>query len=72
MECYTFILITGLGNKNISLYSGYYHSNNLTYILHNYYNYEKVYQIGNTENIEDEDNKNINNCLLINKKIFNS
>jgi hypothetical protein len=72
MEYYTFILITGLGNKNISVYSGYYHSNNLTYILNNYYNYDKVYQIGNTENIEDIDDKNIKNCLFINKNIFNN
>lgn len=72
MELYTFILINGLDNKNISVYSGYYHSNNLTYILNKYYNYEKVYQIGNTENIENIDEANINNCLFIHKKIFNN
>ena len=72
MECYTFILIIGLKSKNISIYAGYYHSNNLTFILGNYYNYDKLYKIGNTENIEDIDNKNIKNCLFINKNIFNN
>lgn len=70
MEFYTFILITSLGAKNISLYSGYYHSNNLTYILKKFYNYNQVYQSGNTENIENIDNNNIKNCLFINKNIF--
>ena len=72
MEYYTFILITKLTNKNISVYAGYYHSNNLTWILNNYYNYDKVYQVGSTENIENIDDKNMKNCLFINKKIFNT
>lgn len=71
MECYTFILITKLKNKNVSIYAGYYHSNNLTYILSKYYSYDKIYQVGNTENIE-ENNNDIKNCLYINKNIFNS
>lgn len=72
MEYYAFILITKIGSKNISVYAGYYHSNNLTYILNNYYNYEKIYQIGHTENIEKLENKEIKNCIYINKNIFNS
>jgi hypothetical protein len=72
MEFYTFILITSLGSKNISLYSGYYHSNNLTYILKNFYNYNQVYQTGNTENIENMNGDNVKNCLYINKNIFNN
>ena len=72
MDCYTFILITGMGSKNISVYAGSYHSNNLTYILNKYYLYDKVYQIGNTENIENIDDKNIENCLFINKNIFDN
>lgn len=72
MEFYTFILITSLGAKKISLYSGYYHSNNLTYILKKFYNYEQVYQSGNVDNIEILDNENIKNCLYINKNIFDN
>lgn len=72
MEYYTFILITGLKNKNVSIYTGYYHSNNLTYILNKYYEYNKEYQVGNIDNIEEIDNNNIKNCLYINKNIFNN
>lgn len=71
MEFYTYILIAKLGYKNIIVYSGYYHANNLTYILNKYYNFKEVYTIGNTKDIEKKDEKYINNCLYINKKIFN-
>ena len=70
MELYTYILITKLVYKNIIVYCGYYHSNNLTYILKKFYNFKEVYRIGNTENIEKKDEKYINNCLYIDKKIF--
>ena len=70
MEFYTFILATSLNTKNISIYSGYYHSNNLTYILKKYYDYNIVYQSGSTENIENMDSKKLKNCLYINKNIF--
>jgi len=71
MELYTYILITKLGFQNVIVYSGYYHSNNLTHILKKYFNFKEVYSIGNTTDIEKKDEKNINNCLYINKKIFN-
>jgi hypothetical protein len=70
MEFYTFILIIGIRSKNILLYSGYYHSNNLSYILEKYYGFEKIFSIGNTENIETKDETQIKNCLLIDKKVF--
>ena len=70
MELYTYILITKLGYKNVIVYSGYYHSNNLTYILKKFYNFKEVYTVGNTTNIEKKDEKYINNCLYIDKKIF--
>ena len=70
MELYTFILLSGMNNKNIIIYCGYYHSNNLTYILKKYYNYKNEYEIGNTVDIEKKKDKNINNCLFIHKKIF--
>lgn len=72
MEFYAFILLNGFKAKNISIYAGYYHSNNLTHILCNYLNYEQVYQIGNTENIEHKQDNKIMNCLHIEKKIFHS
>lgn len=70
MELYTYILINGLNYKNVIIYSGYYHSNNLTYILKKYCNYKEIYNIGNTNDIEKKDEKSINNCLYLDKKIF--
>lgn len=72
MEFYTFILITGLNKKNIIIYSGYYHSNNISYLLEKYYNYKKIYAIGNIEDIENISQNKIVNCLYIDKKIFNT
>lgn len=71
MELYTYILASGMTNENVIIYCGYYHSNNLAYILKKYYNYKNKYEIGNTQNVEKEENKQINNCLHIDKKIFN-
>ncbi len=72
MEFYSYILISGLSSKNISIYAGYYHSNNLSYILKKYYNYKEIYRNGNVENIEKKNDNEITNCLYINKKIFNN
>ncbi len=71
MEFYTYILLSKLSVSNVIIYCGYYHSNNLTYILKKYYNYKDVYMVGNTTDIEKKDEKNITNCLHIDKKIFN-
>lgn len=71
MEFYTYILLSGMNNKNVIIYSGYYHSNNLSYILKKYYNYKSEYKVGNIEDIEKKDDKYITNCLFIDKKIFN-
>lgn len=72
MEFYTYILLSGMNYKNVIIYSGYYHSNNLTYILKKYYNFKVVYSIGNINGIENNDkNDIISNCLMIDKKIFN-
>jgi len=72
MELYTYILASSMINENVIIYCGYYHSNNLTYILKKYYNYKIEYEIGNTQDIEkkEEENINVNNCLLIEKKYF--
>lgn len=71
MELYTYILLSGVSNKNIIIYCGYYHSNNIAYILKKYYNYKNEYSIGNTQDIEKGENKQVNNCLHIDKNIFN-
>lgn len=71
MELYIYILLTGMTYKNIIIYSGYYHSSNLVYILEKYYNFVNEYEIGNVKDIEKKDDKDISNCLYINKKIFN-
>lgn len=70
MEFYTYILLSGTNKKNVIIYCGYYHSNNLVYILKKYYNYKNEYTIGNTEDIEKIDEDKIKSCLFINKKIF--
>lgn len=70
MELYTYILLSGMNYKNIIIYSGYYHSNNLSYILKKYCNYDNKYTIGNVVDIEKKSEETIKNCLLIDKKIF--
>lgn len=70
MELYAYILLTNMNNKNIIIYCGYYHSNNLAYILKKYYNYKEIINIGNTIDIEKKEDKYIDNCLIINKNIF--
>jgi hypothetical protein len=65
MELYSIILIILLPNKNIIYYAGYYHSNNIAYLLQTYYDFGFEYSFGATDNIE---NKNkISNCIIINK-----
>mgnify|MGYP007128296458 CR=1 FL=1 len=64
-------MIIGQNKKNIYIYSGYYHSCNLTYILETYYNYKKIFISGNTSDIEKKNYSSIKNCIYINKKIFN-
>jgi hypothetical protein len=70
MEMYIYILLSGMNNKNIIIYCGYYHSNNLTYILKKYYNFKNIYTTGIINNIEKKEDKDISNCLCIDKKIF--
>ena len=70
MELYVYILLLTMNNKNIIIYSGYYHCNNLEYILKKYYNFREVYNVGNTQDIEKKDDNQIINCLSINKKVF--
>lgn len=70
MEFYTYILLSSMNYKNIIIYSGYYHTNNLSYILKKYYNFDDIYKIGNTQDIEKKDDKYIKSCLYVDKNIF--
>jgi hypothetical protein len=69
MEFYIFILSTCFNKKNVVIYSGYYHSNNLTYVFEKIYGFKQIYRVGKTAKIE-ETIDDINNCLLIEKNIF--
>ncbi len=68
MELYTFILILILPQKFKFFYAGYYHSNNMKYILMNYYGYQLVSEYGITEAIETKNSSKINNCIAVEKK----
>ena len=68
MEFYTFILILILPQKFKFFYAGYYHSNNMKYILMNYYGYHLVSEYGITEDIETKNSSKINNCIAVEKK----
>lgn len=70
MEFYAFILLVGLGQKNVILYSGHYHSKNLSYILEKYYGYDITYSVGHIDNLEMYSDDDITNCLNIDKSIF--
>jgi hypothetical protein len=71
MELYSTILILLLANKNIIYFAGYYHSNNIAYILKTYYNFEEEYSSGITSRVEKMNPKLIDNCIKIKKKYFN-
>jgi len=68
MEFYTFILILILPHKFKFFYAGYYHSNNMKFILMNYYGYQLVSEYGTTEDIETKNHTAINNCISVEKK----
>jgi hypothetical protein len=68
MEFYTFIMILILPHKFKFFYAGYYHSNNMKFILINYYGYRLVSEYGITEDIETKNSLKINNCIAVEKK----
>ena len=68
MEFFTFIIILILPHKFKFFYAGYYHSNNMKFILMNYYGYELVSEYGITEDIEIKNPSSINNCIAVEKK----
>jgi hypothetical protein len=71
MEFYICILIFGISRNNTVIYTGYYHGNNLAYILKNIYRFELIKEYGVTRDIEKHLTLiNISNCLQIDKKYF--
>lgn len=69
MEFYIYIISICFNKKDVIIYSGYYHSNNLTYILKKFYGFKQIYMVGKTTEIE-KTIEEIDNCLLIEKNIF--
>ena len=70
MEFYIITLLLCF-KRNISIfYGGYYHSNNIEYILTTYYDYKRIYCAGITENIETIKEEIINNCISVKKDYF--
>ncbi len=67
MEFYIVILTNFVDNLNIIVNAGYYHCNNIEFILTNYFDYKLIYTTGFTS-ISKIDEPNIVNCLSIDKK----
>ena len=70
MEFFTFIIILILPHKFKFFYAGYYHSNNMKFILMKYYGYQLISEYGITEDIETKNSSKINNCISVEKKYF--
>lgn len=66
IELYSLILILLLPNKNMVLYAGYYHSNNLAYIFQKYYGFKEEFSSGIIDNIDNANQSQIENCVNIN------
>lgn len=66
IELYSLILILLLPNKNMVLYAGYYHSNNLAYIFETYYSFKEEFSSGIIDNIHDKTQSQIKSCIKIN------
>lgn len=70
MEFYMIIIILS-NKKNIKIvYAGYYHSYNLKYILHKYFDYKIIFENGTTKNIEYLNEFYIKNCVTIPKNFL--
>lgn len=69
MEFYIVILTNFIDNPNIIINAGYYHCNNIEFILTNYFHYKLIYNTGYTS-ISKIDESGIKNCLLIDKQFL--
>ncbi len=66
IELYSLILILLLPNKNMVLYAGYYHSNNLAHIFEKYYSFKEEFSSGIIDSIDDKNQSQIESCIKIN------
>ena len=72
MELYMIIIMLYSSKKNIMVYAGFYHSNNIAYILENIYKFNPIYQSGFTDNVEtDYVHGKDNNCIQVDARQFN-
>ena len=69
MEFYMIILINIFKSKQKIVYAGYYHCKNVKHILTSYYDYEQIYNMGITDNVETSDN--VCSCISIPATLFN-
>jgi hypothetical protein len=70
MEFYATIIIVHSNYNNIILYSGYYHSNNISYILEKHFGFINERNIGDVDDIDNIDENAIKSCVKINKNII--
>lgn len=69
MELYSVIIITSSHNPNIIIYCGYYHSNNICYILEKYMGFEVNKNLGVVDDIDENEEKSVS-CLNIDQKLL--
>lgn len=72
MELYSIILIILLPNENIIYYAGYYHSNNISYLLQKYYNFKLIKTFGHVDDIENINQFDIKSCIEVDKDLWNT
>ena len=66
------IIMLYASKKNLFVYTGFFHSNNIAYILENIYKFSVIYTTGFTNNIElTYETKNNSNCIHVDREQFN-
>jgi hypothetical protein len=66
LEFYSYIIITKLNFFNNVYYAGYYHAQNLSFILLKYFNFKSIHHIN--ANLDPSDLSQ--SCVIVNKKYF--
>lgn len=69
MEIYAIFLINYTDNPYLIVNCGFFHCENIDYLLENYYSFVPEYDTGITHDVTNQDGK-ISNCLLIDKKFL--
>jgi hypothetical protein len=70
MEFYSVVIIVYSNYNNVTLYSGYYHSNNISFLLEKNFGFVNEKNIGYVDNINEFDQNLIKNCVNINKNMI--